>query len=110
MKGTDAHRRGGKAALRQVWGELPRNRFVLKTDVKSYYASIDHALLLDLLAEHVQDQRLLTVISRYLHRTVEDGGLFWEFGCGLPLRCPLSPVLGAFFLRTLEHFHRFHSP
>ena len=68
IKGTDSHRRGGKAALRQVWYELPKNRFVLKTDVKSYYASIDHALLLDLLAEHVQDQRLLTLISRYLRR------------------------------------------
>lgn len=102
IKGTDARRRGGKAALRQVWSQLPKNRFVLKTDVKSYYASIDHALLLGLLAKHVQDQPLLTLISRCLHRTVVDGGLFWEFGRGIPLRCPLSPVLGAFFLKTLD--------
>ena len=75
------------AAIRQVWCQLPENRFVLKTDVKSYYASIDHALLIDLLAEQIHDRRLRTLISRYLHRTVEDGGLFWEFGRGIPLRC-----------------------
>ena len=36
-----------KAAVRQVMRHLPANRFVLRTDVKAYYASIDHFLLLD---------------------------------------------------------------
>jgi hypothetical protein len=38
---------GAKAAVRQVWERLAENRFVLRTDVKSYYASIDHFSLLD---------------------------------------------------------------
>ena len=38
---------GAKAAIRQVAENLPRHGFVLRTDVKSYYASIDHHLLLD---------------------------------------------------------------
>ncbi len=42
---------GAKAAVRQVWARLAENRFVLRTDVKSYYASIDHFLLLDQLAD-----------------------------------------------------------
>ncbi len=32
---------GAKAAVRQVWAGLVENRFVLRTDVKSYYASRD---------------------------------------------------------------------
>ena len=59
--------------------QLPRSRFVLKTDVKSYYASIDHNLLLDRLAEFIQDPRVVTLIRQHLRRTVECGGLFWEF-------------------------------
>ena len=38
---------GAKAAVRRVMARLAGNRFVLKTDVKCYYASIDHHLLLD---------------------------------------------------------------
>jgi hypothetical protein len=34
-------------------GHLAANRFVLRTDVKSYYASIDHLMLLDQLAVHI---------------------------------------------------------
>src|SRR5271163_2121645 len=41
---------GAKAAVRQVRAALATNRFVLRTDVKSYYASIDHLLLMDRLA------------------------------------------------------------
>ena len=37
---------GAKAAVRQVRAALATNRFVLRTDVKSYYASIDHLLLM----------------------------------------------------------------
>jgi RNA-directed DNA polymerase len=48
---------GAKYAVRQVSEHLPANRYVLRTDVKSYYASIDHLLLLDLLAVHIRDRR-----------------------------------------------------
>jgi RNA-directed DNA polymerase len=41
---------GAKSAQRQVQAGLAANRFVLRTDVKSYYASIDHVLLMDRLA------------------------------------------------------------
>ncbi len=36
--------------MRTVLHHLPAHRFVLKTDVKGYYASIDHHRLLDQLA------------------------------------------------------------
>jgi hypothetical protein len=32
---------GAKAAVRQVSAALPANRFMLRTDLKSYYASIN---------------------------------------------------------------------
>ena len=35
-------------------------------------------------------------------RDVLRGGLFWEFDRGISLGCPLSPVLGAFFLKTVD--------
>ncbi len=57
---------GAKAAVRQVMAGVPDNRFVLRTDVKSYYASIDHFLLLDQLAGYVKDRRVLYLLGQYL--------------------------------------------
>ena len=47
---------GAKYAVRQVVAHLPGYRYVLKTDVQQYYASIDHHLLLDRLARYISDR------------------------------------------------------
>ncbi len=93
---------GAKAAVREVVAKLADNRFVLKTDVKSYYASIDHHLLLDRMAAHIRDKAVLNLIGQYLRRTAERGGEFWDFDKGISLGCPLSPLIGAFFLDDLD--------
>ncbi len=64
---------------------MANNRFVLRTDVKSYYASIDHFLLLDQLAEYVKDRHVLNLLGQYLRRTSERGGQFWDYEKGISL-------------------------
>jgi RNA-directed DNA polymerase len=93
---------GAKFAVREVRDHLADNRFVLRTDVKSYYASIDHLLLLDQLTVHIKDRRVLNLIGQYLRRTSERGGSFWDYERGISLGCPLSPLIGAFFLHALD--------
>ncbi len=93
---------GQKDAVRMVWEALPEHAFVLKTDVKSHYASIDHSLLLERLESHVSDQRLMRLLVPYLRRTAERGGLAWEHRKGISLGCPLSPMIGAFYLSELD--------
>ena len=93
---------GAKAAVRQVRAALATNRFVLRTDVKSYYASIDHLLLMDRLALYIRDRDILNLLGQYLRRTAESGGWFWDCERGISLGCPLSPLIGAFFLDQLD--------
>jgi RNA-directed DNA polymerase len=93
---------GAKYAVREVRDHLPDNRFVLRTDVNSYYASIDHLMLLDQLAVHIRDRRVLNLLGQYLKRTSERGGSFWDYEKGISLRCPLSPLIGTFFLNALD--------
>jgi hypothetical protein len=93
---------GAKAAVRLVQAQLPANRFVLRTDVRSYYASIDHVLLMDRLARYISDRPLLNLCGQYLQRTAEQGGWFWSHERGISLGCALSPLIGAFFLRDLD--------
>ena len=93
---------GAKAAVRSVWQQVPEHRFVLRTDVKSYYASIDHERLYDQLAEVIRDRAVLSLLWVYLRRTVEHGGLFHDYKEGISRGCPLSPLIGAFFLHRLD--------
>ena len=93
---------GGKGAVRQVLRHLPHHRFVLRTDVQSYYASIDHELLLDHLSVAIKDTSVLNLIGQYLKRCAERGGLYWEYSKGIALGSPLSPIIGAFFLKVLD--------
>jgi hypothetical protein len=60
---------GAKTAVRQVQANLGQNRFVLRTDVKSFYASIDHVLLMDRLSEFIDDRTVLNLCGQYMKRT-----------------------------------------
>jgi len=93
---------GAKFTVREVRDHLAANRFVLRTDVKSYYASINHLMLLDQLAVHIKDRRVLNLIGQYLRRTSERGGSFWDHEKGISLGCALSPLIGGFFLHALD--------
>jgi hypothetical protein len=93
---------GLQYAVRAVVAALPQQRFVLKTDVRSYYASIDHQLLLDRLAVHIADQQVLNLIGQSLRRCAAWGGLSWDHRQGIALGSSLSPILGAFFLTELD--------
>jgi len=93
---------GSKYALREVLRDLPENRFVLRTDVKSYYASIDHFKALDLLAVTIQDKAVLNLLCQTMRRTTTWGGLFRDYTQGISRGCPLSPLIGAFFLHALD--------
>jgi len=68
--------RGAKAAVREVGSQVTQHRFVLKTDVRFYYASIDPGLLLDRLGNHIADPLILRLVGRYLDRWVEFGGVY----------------------------------
>ena len=76
--------------------------FVFRTDVKSYYDSIDHHILITKLGELVKDARLIGFVWKYLNRVVEYNGIFHEVKRGIPMGSSLSPLLGAFYLRGVD--------
>ena len=47
-------KRGAEADARQIRSRLEPNRFVFRGDVKSFYANIDHDVLLSLVRDRVQ--------------------------------------------------------
>ena len=103
MPGKDGEaERGAKAAVRHICCQLPENQFVFRSDVKSYYASIDHAVLLALVRDRIEDRRVLDLVGQYLRRTVDENCLYTTVTVGISLGCPLSPVMAAIYLELLD--------
>ena len=55
--------KGTHRALDRAQGYLRRHRYYLKTDIVRFFPNVDHQLLLDLLAHHLRDEHLLSLIG-----------------------------------------------
>lgn len=76
---------------------------VIKSDVKGYYAHIDHVILAEQLRELLPNEiRLHNLVWDSLRRTTEFGGEYRDIERGIPLGSSLSPLLGALYLAPLD--------
>ncbi len=94
---------GLKFTVREVSANLANKHFVMRTDVMAFYETIDHTLLLEKLAPYIKDRFILRLLWQSMARCVERGGLFRDIKRGIARGCPLSPLLGAFYLTELDH-------
>lgn len=76
---------------------------VIKSDVKGYYAHIDHLILAEQLRALLPDETALhRLLWAFMRRTTEFGGNYTDIERGLPLGASLSPLLGAVYLSPLD--------
>ena len=93
---------GLKATVSALHAALPDYRYVMKTDVKRYYESIDHTILLQQLDKDITDPFIWRLLVQFVKRTVERGGTFKSITCGISRGCSLSPVIAACYLTSLD--------
>lgn len=93
---------GVRGALRRVKTILPTARFICRSDVRGYYANINHDCLEAMLTGFISDESLLNLLRQYLHRSVCRGENYRDIKQGIPLRSPLSPLMGALYLLPLD--------
>jgi len=99
---SSERKRGLKGAVRNVIKDYGKYRFFCKTDVLSYYDSIDHYTLLMKLHAYVSDRRIMGYVWQFLNRCVEWGGTYRDIQRGIPRGASLSPLLSAFYLLDLD--------
>lgn len=95
--------RGCKDALRRV-GELLRagNTHVVDVDIKGYFDSIPHDLLMALVRERIADGRVLGLIEGFLKQGVIEGEDWREAKEGTPQGGVISPLLANIYLDPLD--------
>ena len=82
---------GLKKAVHHTHRALPDYHYVMRSDIKSYYDSINFDVLMALIESYIKDPALLNLISKACHRTETCGGNFYDYlEKGIPMGSPLS--------------------
>jgi RNA-directed DNA polymerase len=96
--------RGCKDALRRV-DELLKAGYtsIIDADLKSYFDTIPHDRLLEMIRQKVSDGRVLALIEAFLKQGVLDGLHEWTPETGSPQGAVVSPLLSNIYLDPLDH-------
>lgn len=93
-----------KQALRRVEALLKAGYSqVVDADLKSYFDTIPHQLLLARVEEKVSDGRVIKLLAAYLQQGVMEGLASWTPARGTPQGAVISPLLSNIYLDPLDH-------
>lgn len=98
---------GGKTSIEalSLHCQTAEYHWVCRTDIRGYYGNINKSRLLTQLRQHVSRQAYLSLLTQYVHYSVEDGGEFSTPKKGIARGCALSPLMGALHLWAIDvHF------
>ncbi|MGI5327605.1 reverse transcriptase domain-containing protein [Actinomadura nitritigenes] len=97
-------RRGCHTALREVANTWTGTTWFIEGDIADCFGSLDHELMIEILAERIHDGRFLRLVRNMLTAGyLED----WKWGAtlsGAPQGGVVSPILSSIYLHKLDEF------
>ncbi len=77
-------------------------KYVIRADIKSYYASIPHYRLIQDIKKLYDDTKVQTLLERVIRNPIETARGYKNSDYGITLRGPLSQFFGAIYLKPLD--------
>lgn len=106
--------KGTHRAIDRCQKFLRKSRYALKCDIVSYFPSIDHEILLGIMARKIRDRSLIELIGKILKSRVFSTELDWretedlfcprERSKGIPIGNLTSQFFANVYLNELDHF------
>ena len=98
-------KRGCKDALRRVDGLVKAGyKYTVDVDLKSYFDTIPHDLLIKELRKYVADNQVIGLVEKFLQAEIVDEKDRWIPQTGVPQGAIISPLLSNLYLNDLDHF------
>jgi RNA-directed DNA polymerase len=95
-------KRSAHQAVRLVKEELVRNWWVVDADIKSYFDTMDHKLLMHLIGRRISDRRMLKIVRQWLKAGVFEDGSIRTTDKGSPQGGVISPLLANIYLHVFD--------
>ena len=96
--------RGCHTALREIRDTWTGATWFIEGDISDCYGSLDHEILLGILAEKIHDQRFLRLIRNMLRAGYLEDWEYHETLSGCPQGGVASPILSNIYLHKLDEF------
>jgi len=95
--------KGVRPCLQDVQQMLARQKFgyFMRLDIRGYYSSIDHRILLEQLCQHFNDPVLKQYFDQIVNIPIDKNAQITNPTKGIPRRSTLSPFFGAIYLMPL---------
>lgn len=98
--------RAGRSVQMAVQKVLSHQRegyqWVVDADITTYFDEVDHGLMLETLAQQVDDSRLLHLVGQWLQQEVQEEDRIYPLEKGLAQGSPLSPLLANLYLDRFD--------
>lgn len=106
--------KGTHKALEKAAKYLKNNQYILKLDIKKYFFTIDHEILLNLLENKIRDKKVLALFRNLLNTYKTDDFYYLPFENdtlleagrprGLPIGNLTSQLFANFYLNSFDRF------
>src|SRR3989338_9136715 len=103
-KGTHKAMNRFRDLFRKVSKNNTKTCWVLKCDIKKFFASIDHEILKDILAKHIGDKDILWLLSQVINSFSSNPHMSDMWGRGLPLGNLTSQLLVNVYMNEFDQF------
>ena len=103
-KGTHRAIRGFENYIRKVGKNNTKTCWVLKCDIRKFFANIDHTILKRNLEKHIKDERIIRLLSQIIDSFYSNYKNGIDRTKGLPLGNLTSQLLVNIYMNKFDHF------
>jgi group II intron reverse transcriptase/maturase len=97
-------KRGCHTALREIYHEWKGTTWFIEGDISQCFDKLSHALLIEILKEHIHDGRFIRLMQDLLDAGYMEDWMFNKTLSGVPQGGVVSPILSNILLNKLDTF------